>query len=74
MRYDATNPVDELSSCKIKSFQIDEDGYEGGWDYARAEGTKIDWKEDKDLTKEYEIRKQRNKSELALKCFLVPLR
>lgn len=30
--------------------------------FSHAEGTKIAWKDDKDLTKEYEIRKQRNKS------------
>lgn len=30
--------------------------------YDRAEGTDIKWKEDKDLTKKVEIKKQRNKS------------
>jgi nucleosome assembly protein 1-like 1 len=37
-------------------------GYEGNFMYDRAIGTTIKWKEDKDLTKEYEIKKQRNKS------------
>ncbi|CAE6470643.1 unnamed protein product [Rhizoctonia solani] len=37
-------------------------GYGGEYMYARAEGTKIKWKEDKDLTKTVEIKKQRNKN------------
>ncbi|KAG9013163.1 hypothetical protein FRB94_003603 [Tulasnella sp. JGI-2019a] len=36
--------------------------YDGDFMFSHAEGTKIAWKEDKDLTKEYEIRKQRNKN------------
>ncbi|KAG8844167.1 hypothetical protein FRB96_003274 [Tulasnella sp. 330] len=36
--------------------------YEGDFMFSHAEGTKIAWKDDKDLTKEYEIRKQRNKT------------
>lgn len=40
----------------------DEVGYNGDFVYHRAIGTKIQWKEDKDLTKEFEIKKQRNKS------------
>lgn len=39
-------------------------GYSGDFIYDRAIGTEIKWKEDKDLTKEFEIKKQRNKSEL----------
>lgn len=39
-------------------------GYTGDFIYDRAIGTEIKWKEDKDLTKEFEIKKQRNKSEL----------
>jgi nucleosome assembly protein 1-like 1 len=38
-------------------------GYNGDFIYDRAIGTEIKWKEDKDLTKEFEIKKQRNKSE-----------
>jgi len=37
-------------------------GYSGDFVYDRATGTEIRWKEDKDLTKEYEIKKQRNKN------------
>jgi len=36
--------------------------YLGDLTYDRAIGTDIKWKEDKDLTKEFEIKKQRNKS------------
>jgi Nucleosome assembly protein (NAP). len=42
----------------------EEVGYSGDFVYDRAIGTEIRWKEDKDLTKEFEIKKQRNKSEL----------
>ncbi|KAL9709446.1 histone chaperone [Leucoagaricus gongylophorus] len=37
-------------------------GYSGDFIYDRAVGDKIKWKEDKDLTKEFEIKKQRNKT------------
>ncbi|TFK24606.1 nucleosome assembly protein I [Coprinopsis marcescibilis] len=37
-------------------------GYGGDFTYDRAIGTEIKWKEDKDLTKEFEIKKQRNKT------------
>ncbi|KAG8907781.1 hypothetical protein FRB99_002280 [Tulasnella sp. 403] len=40
----------------------DEVDYAGDYVYASAEGTKIDWKEDMDLTKTFEMRKQRNKN------------
>lgn len=40
----------------------EEVGYEGDFVYDRAIGTTIDWKEDKDLTKTFEIKKQRNKN------------
>ncbi|PPQ90701.1 hypothetical protein CVT25_005009 [Psilocybe cyanescens] len=40
----------------------EEVGYSGDFVYDRALGTNIKWKEDKDLTKEFEIKKQRNKS------------
>ena len=36
--------------------------YTGEFAYHHATGTTIKWKEDKDLTKEFEIKKQRNKS------------
>ena len=40
----------------------DEVGYEGDFVYDHAEGTKIEWKEGKDLTTRIETKKQRNKS------------
>ncbi|GAA6049709.1 hypothetical protein JCM3770_004421 [Rhodotorula araucariae] len=40
----------------------DEVGYEGDFVYDHAEGTKIDWKEGKDLTTRIETKKQRNKN------------
>ncbi|KAF9526796.1 hypothetical protein CPB83DRAFT_857246 [Crepidotus variabilis] len=47
----------------IKTYLYQEEvGYSGDFVYDRALGTPIKWKEDKDLTKEYEIKKQRNKS------------
>ena len=44
-------------------------GYSGDFVYDCAIGTKIQWKEDKDLTKEFEIKKQRTKSAF-LFCFV----
>lgn len=41
----------------------EEVGYGGDFVYDRAVGHDIKWKEDKDLTKRIEIKKQRNKSE-----------
>ena len=40
----------------------EEVGYSGDFVYDRAIGSDIKWKEEKDLTKEFEIKKQRNKS------------
>ncbi|KIP01546.1 hypothetical protein PHLGIDRAFT_96882 [Phlebiopsis gigantea 11061_1 CR5-6] len=40
----------------------EEVGYEGDFVYDRAIGTTIEWNEDKDLTKTFEIKKQRNKN------------
>ncbi|EPS95835.1 hypothetical protein FOMPIDRAFT_1025608 [Fomitopsis schrenkii] len=40
----------------------EEVGYTGDFMYDHAIGTEIKWKEDKDLTKEFEIKKQRNKN------------
>lgn len=48
----------------------EEVGYSGDFVYDRAIGTEIRWKEDKDLTKEFEIKKQRNKSMLLLSMTL----
>ncbi|KIM23415.1 hypothetical protein M408DRAFT_332349 [Serendipita vermifera MAFF 305830] len=42
-------------------FYQDELGYEGDFIFDRAAGVTIDWKADQDLTKEIEIKKQRNK-------------
>ena len=47
----------------VKTYIYQEEvGYWGDFVYDRALGTTIKWKEDKDLTKEFEIKKQRNKS------------
>ena len=43
-------------------------GYEGDFVYDRALGVEIHWKEDKDLTKNFEIKKQRNKSKRRRRC------
>jgi len=40
----------------------EEVGYSGDFVYDRAIGTDIKWKDEKDLTKEFEIKKQRNKN------------
>lgn len=40
----------------------EEVGYSGDFVYDRAIGADIKWKDEKDLTKEFEIKKQRNKS------------
>ena len=48
----------------------EEVGYSGDFLYDRAVGTTIKWKEDKDLTKEFEIKKQRNKSACDLRLSL----
>lgn len=44
----------------------EEVGYSGDFMYDHAIGTEIKWKEDKDLTKEFEVKKQRNKSEFSV--------
>lgn len=49
----------------------EEVGYSGDFVYDRAIGTEIKWKEEKDLTKEFEIKKQRNKSKLRCPWFRV---
>ena len=45
-------------------FYKEESGYGGDFIYDHAEGSKIDWKSDKDLTVRVESKKQRNKSKL----------
>jgi nucleosome assembly protein 1-like 1 len=46
--------------------------FTGDFLYDRAIGTEIKWKEDKDLTTEFEIKKQRNKSELGFRFPVSP--
>lgn len=46
-------------------FYREETGYGGDFIYDHAEGCKIDWKADKDLTVRVESKKQRNKSEFS---------
>jgi nucleosome assembly protein 1-like 1 len=48
----------------------EEVAYTGDFAYDRAIGTEIKWKEDKDLTKEFEIKKQRNKSAFHVGLYL----
>jgi nucleosome assembly protein 1-like 1 len=49
-------------------------GEEGDFVYDRAEGTKIDWVEGKDLTTRVETKKQRNKSKSSFRvCALITL-
>ncbi|KAG6884587.1 hypothetical protein C0993_009789 [Termitomyces sp. T159_Od127] len=43
-------------------FYQEEVGYSGDFVYDRAIGTEIKWKDEQDLTKEFEIKKQRNKT------------
>ncbi|KAJ5502000.1 hypothetical protein N7463_004874 [Penicillium fimorum] len=43
-------------------FYKDESGYGGDFIYDHADGSEIDWKEDKDLTLRLESKKQRNKN------------
>ncbi|KAH9920506.1 nucleosome assembly protein [Epithele typhae] len=40
----------------------EEVGYSGDFMYDRAVGTEIKWKEEKDLTKKFEVKRQRNKN------------
>lgn len=49
----------------------DENGYGGDFIYDHAEGSKIDWKDDKDLTMRLESKKQRNKSKSRFFFFLI---
>ncbi|CAE6440426.1 unnamed protein product, partial [Rhizoctonia solani] len=56
------NPFFENKELYKTYYYLKELGYAGEYMYARAEGTAIKWKEDKDLTKTVEIKKQRNKN------------
>ncbi|KEP55075.1 putative nucleosome assembly protein Nap1 [Rhizoctonia solani 123E] len=56
------NPFFENTELHKTYYYQKELGYGSEYMYARAEGTKIKWKEDKDLTKTVEIKKQRNKN------------
>ncbi|GAA5880533.1 hypothetical protein JCM16303_005420 [Sporobolomyces ruberrimus] len=52
----------ENTKLEKSYFYQDEVGYEGDFVYDHAEGTKINWKEGKDLTVKIETKKQRNKN------------
>ncbi|KAG8745459.1 hypothetical protein FRC10_008002 [Ceratobasidium sp. 414] len=56
------NPFFENTTLEKTYHYQDELGYSGDYIYDRAVGTEIKWKEDKDLTKAIEIKKQRNKN------------
>lgn len=58
----APNPYFENESLEKSYHYQDELGDTGDYIYDRAVGTDIRWKEDKDLTKAIEIKKQRNKT------------
>jgi len=58
----APNEFFENEELEKTYYYQEEVGYSGDFLYDRAVGTTIKWKEDKDLTKEFEIKKQRNKS------------
>ncbi|QRV76943.1 Nucleosome assembly protein (NAP) [Ceratobasidium sp. AG-Ba] len=58
----APNPYFENTVLEKTYHYQDELGYSGDYIYDRAVGTEIKWKEDKDLTKAIEIKKQRNKN------------
>ena len=58
------SPNDYFENTLLEKTYIyqNEVGYTGDFVYDRAIGCDIKWKDDKDLTKEFEIKKQRNKS------------
>ena len=58
----APNEFFENKILEKSYFYGQEVDYFGEFVYELATGTTIQWKEDKDLTKEFEIKKQRNKS------------
>ncbi|KAI0271273.1 hypothetical protein BC834DRAFT_433509 [Gloeopeniophorella convolvens] len=57
-------PNDYFENTVLEKTYIyrEEVGYSGDFVYERAVGTEIKWKDEKDLTKEFEIKKQRNKN------------
>jgi hypothetical protein len=60
-------PNDYFSNSELEKtyYYQSEVGYGGDLIYDRSEGSEISWKEEKDLTKRVEVKKQRNKSEFA---------
>ncbi|OJJ96704.1 hypothetical protein ASPACDRAFT_80866 [Aspergillus aculeatus ATCC 16872] len=56
------NPFFSNQSISKTYYYKEENGYGGDFIYDHAEGTKIDWKADKDLTVRIESKKQRNKN------------
>ncbi|RAL08392.1 histone chaperone NAP1 [Aspergillus homomorphus CBS 101889] len=56
------NPFFTNKSVSKTYYYKEENGYGGDFIYDHAEGTKIDWKADKDLTVRVESKKQRNKN------------
>lgn len=52
----------ENAALEKTYYYQDEVGYTGDFVYDKAEGTKIEWKEGKDLTVKVETKKQRNKN------------
>ncbi|KAH9016409.1 NAP-domain-containing protein [Lactarius deliciosus] len=58
----ASNEFFENEKLEKTYVYREEVGYSGDFVYDRAIGTEIKWKDEKDLTKEFEIKKQRNKN------------
>ncbi|KAJ7143864.1 NAP-domain-containing protein [Mycena epipterygia] len=58
----AANPFFDHPTLSKTYIYQEEVGYSGDFVYDRAVGTEIVWKEEKDLTREWEIKKQRNKN------------
>ena len=69
--YFSPNEVFEDSVLEKSYFFKEDIDWEGNLIYDRAVGTTIKWKEGKDLTKEVEVKKQRNKSKNITSCFLL---
>jgi len=57
-------PNDYFENATLEKTYLyqEEVGYSGDFVYDRAMGTEVKWKDEKDLTKEFEIKKQRNKN------------
>ncbi|KAJ7147570.1 nucleosome assembly protein [Mycena crocata] len=58
----AANPFFTNETLSKTYIYQEEVGYSGDFVYDRAVGSDIAWKEEKDLTREWEIKKQRNKN------------